>query len=187
MRQCCLQRTICGKIYSCILLCVKIPILHTNFCCRPDFLRTPLLIGILTSCSPDKSELLSLDQYTQEDMYISVTPEEIRYVRPQVAPNELGQGGSTARQVLTKFCISYWYVGPYMLEEWMIENVASVFGSLRICCCMVRVVCCTFRGPRLGRFGFWPACVPQPNRFLPAWLFNFFVHPFRQESCTTYR
>ena len=50
---------------------------------------------------------------------ISVTPEEIRYVRPQVAPNELGQGGSTARQVLTKFCISYWYVGPNMLEEWM--------------------------------------------------------------------
>ena len=44
----------------------------------------------------------------------SVTPEEIRYVRPQVAPNELGQGGSTARQVLTKFCISYWYVGPYV-------------------------------------------------------------------------
>ena len=51
-------------------------------------------------------------------MYINlhiVTPEEIRYVRPQVAPNELGQGGSTARQVLTKFC----YVGPNMLEEWM--------------------------------------------------------------------
>ena len=54
-------------------------------------------------------------------MYVSVTPEEIRYVGPQVAPNELGQGGSTARQVLTKFCISYWYVGPNMLEEWRNE------------------------------------------------------------------
>ena len=54
-------------------------------------------------------------------VHYSVTPEEIRYVRPQVAPNELGQGGSTARQVLTKFCTSYWYVGPNMLEEWMEE------------------------------------------------------------------
>ena len=108
---------------------------------------------------------------------LSVTPEEIRYVRPQVAPNELGQGGSTARQVLTKFCISYWYVGPNMFEEWS-ENVVSVFGSLHIGCCMVRVVCCTFCGPRLVGFGMWPACVLQPNRFLPAWLLLFFVHPF---------
>ena len=124
---------------------------------------------------------------THTYMYMSVTPEEIRYVRPQVAPNELGQGGSTARQVLTKFCISYWYVGPYMLEEWPLY-FASGFGSLRICCCMVRVVCCTFRGPRLGRFGFWSACVPQPNnRSLPARLLLFFGHLFRQESCTTYR
>ena len=78
MRQCCLQRTICGKIYSCILLCVKIPIVTANFCCRPDFLRTPLLIGILTSCSPDKSELLSLDQYTQEDSCTLVWAEWVR-------------------------------------------------------------------------------------------------------------
>ena len=47
--------------------------------------------------------------------YVSVTPEEIRYVRPQVAPNELGQGGSTARQVLTKFCTSYWYMPARLL------------------------------------------------------------------------
>ena len=43
---------------------------------------------------------------------------------------------------------------------------------------MVRVMCCTFRGPRLAGFGIWPACVLQPNRFLPAWLLLFFVHLF---------
>ena len=64
-----------------------------------------------------------------------------------------------------------------MKEEWS-ENVASVFGSLRIGCCMVRVVCCTFCPPTKKGFGFWPACVLQPNRFLPARLLLFFVHLF---------
>ena len=115
--------------------------------------------------------------------YMSVTPEEIRYVRPQVAPNELGQGGSTARQVLylvlvrrtqyvgrmdgVKCCISF-----RLFAHWLLHGSRHVLYNPWAQTSAVRILACL---------------CPTAKPVFACMAFTVFCPSFLRESCTTYR